>query len=124
MLTSALAMWVEFLILRARTRIALEGLEGGNALADRLDGTLTEVMGFTLALLLPLVLTAAIVASSRIAGPAWRFETHLRALLSGKDPGPCAIRRGDELKSLFGVINETTAELRSARREGGAREVA
>lgn len=123
-LTATMAMWIEFLVLRARTRVALEGIDGAATLADGLDGTLTEVLGFTLALVLPLVLTAAILASSRIAGPAWRFETYLRALLSGKDPGPCSIRRGDELKTLFGVINQTADELRSARRECGVREVA
>lgn len=121
-LTATLAMWIEFLVLRARTRIALESMDGGAALADGLDLTLTEVMGFTLAILLPLVLTAAIVASSRIAGPAWRLEAYLRSILAGKDPGPCAIRRGDELKSLFVAINDTAAELRAARRDERVRE--
>jgi hypothetical protein len=123
-LSSLLAMWIEFLVLRARTRVALESLAGGTALADQLDTTLTEVLGFSLAILLPLLLAAGIIASARIAGPAWRLETYLRSFLAGKDPGPCQIRRTDELKSLLDAVNTTTAELRESRQGDANRDVA
>jgi len=72
------------------------------------------------ALLVPLLTLIGIQASFRIAGPLRRLQTHLEALAAGQDPGPCRLRKGDELQGLCELVNRATARLRTDAGTPGA----
>jgi signal transduction histidine kinase len=63
--------------------------------------------------LLPTMLVVGILVTHRIAGPVYRFEQYLGALARGENPGPCHIRRGDELQELCQQINAAFETLRA-----------
>jgi len=73
-----------------------------------------EVGVLAAGLFLPLMIVSGILVTHRIAGPAYRIEQHLRAVLRDEDTGPCRLRRYDELGSLCDLVNETVTHLRAA----------
>lgn len=81
--------------------------EGFSAL--RLHGI---ALGVTLAIWIPVVAAVGVAVTHRIAGPVHRFETHLRALAEGENPGPCRIRPKDELQGLGKEINAAVDRMR------------
>ncbi len=88
-----------------------------SSLADAIPSLLLRSLLFTGGMWLPLTFFVGIVATHRIAGPLYRFEQHLAAVVRGENPGPCHIRTSDELQHLNRLINEAleaTAE-RAAR---------
>ncbi len=68
-------------------------------------------------LLIPLVVAVGTLVTFRVAGPIKRFEMYFRSIARGEDPGPCRIRKGDELQDLCEVINQAVATLREERAE-------
>lgn len=76
-------------------------------------GSLAKAMVLTLMVLVPLMTVIGITVTHRIAGPVYRFETHLKEIANGGDPGPCRIRKNDELQELCSHLNEAVDELRS-----------
>jgi len=118
---ATLGLLLQFLMLGARLTSALGELDDGGAeLADEVPRMMLEVLGFSLAIVLPIVFVLGLLLTFRIAGPAYRFESYLRALARGEEVGPCRIREKDELQSLCDAINEATSVVRAAQREGVA----
>jgi hypothetical protein len=62
---------------------------------------------------LPLTLIVGVFTTFRLAGPVYRFESYLGAIARGEDPGPCKIRKGDELHDLCDQINAAVTALRA-----------
>ena len=67
---------------------------------------------WTFALLVPLMFAIGIMVTFRIAGPLHRFETYLRQLAAGQNPGACRIREKDHLHDLCDLLNTVTADMR------------
>ncbi len=63
-----------------------------------------------------LVGAMAVFESHRIAGPIYRFEKCLKALIAGELPQRIALRRGDNFTHLVPVINELAARYETAAR--------
>ena len=84
----------------------------GDLLAAELSEVLFSGLGYTLLLLLPLVVSLGVLATFRIAGPLYRFEVYLGQLARGEEPGPCRIRRDDELHELCAAINRAVPVLK------------
>ena len=66
-----------------------------------------------LVLLIPMTLALGIVLTHKIAGPLYRFETFLTAVMAGEHPEPCRLRKGDELMDFCDLLNEVTEPLRN-----------
>jgi len=90
--------------------------EGGNLL-DELPGVLLKTMLFSLGMLVPVLFGMGILLTFRVAGPAHRMKTHLRAIANGAEPGPCRIREGDQLQDLCAALNAALARLSEDRRK-------
>ncbi len=92
--------------------------------AIRLHGI---ALAITLAIWVPVVAAVGVAVTHRVAGPVHRFETHLRAVAEGENPGPCRIRPKDELQGLGRQINaaldrmrlDARSSVRDPRQEGG-----
>ena len=76
---------------------------------------------YTLGVLIPLMTIVGVLATHRIAGPVYRFEKHLERLARGEKPGPCRIRKGDELQELCQWINRA-AERWTSGNDASSRE--
>ncbi len=81
-------------------------------LLSSMSGLLVTNLLVTLAVLVPLMLVFGILITHRIAGPIYRFEQHLSSIARGEDPGRCALRKGDELQELCGIINDAVETLK------------
>lgn len=97
---------VQFALLsRAATKLALTLPEGRTLLGPVGDLLITQ-LAIAMALLVPLTVVIGAVVTFRVAGPIYHFETHLRALLAGRNPGTLKIREGDELGELCELLNQ------------------
>lgn len=74
-----------------------------------------EILLFSFGMLLPLTVAVGILVTFRIAGPVYRFERYLTQVKNGEQPGPCRLRKGDDLQELCELINEVTEPLRQGR---------
>lgn len=70
----------------------------------------TGLLG-TVVFLLPLNLLIGRALTFKIAGPLYRFEVYLKQIAAGERPGPCRIRKDDELQELCQILNEAVAPL-------------
>jgi hypothetical protein len=91
---------------------------GGEYLLDLIPGLLGRSLLFSVLLALPMTMAVGILATFRITGPIYRFESYLREVVSGTQLGPCKIRKGDALGELCGLINAATEPVR--RRQLGS----
>ncbi len=94
------------------------------ALSGQIDGSETELISalptllgksllYGSLLIIPALGIMAIYVTFRMAGPIYRFEMHLRAVIAGEEPGACKIRESDYHHELCGLINkalDTTAQ--------------
>jgi hypothetical protein len=96
------------------TELALQLPGQGAYLVAQADVMLLKALGLTAVLVMPLTVAVGILVTFRVAGPVYRFEQHLGSLARGEDPGPCRIRKGDELQDLCRRINEAVVTLRAA----------
>ena len=97
--------------------------EGGTYLMAVMPELPIEILLVSFGMLLPLTIAVGILVTFRIAGPVYRFENYLKAVLRGEEVGPCRIRKGDEFQELCELINEVTAAQReraAASQTGGA----
>lgn len=94
--------------------------EGGSYLMAVMPELPLEILLVSFGMLLPLTIAVGILVTFRIAGPVYRFEKYLKAVLRGEEVGPCRIRKGDEFQELCELINQATA----ATREQLAKELA
>jgi len=112
---ATLALLLQFLVLAARLATEAGKLEDvGGQLAVALPKMLLQVFGFTLVVLVPLIFCFAVLMTFRIAGPIYRFQEYLTAVVNGRETGPCRIRDEDKLQELCDLINRATEP---ARRE-------
>lgn len=115
---ASLALMTELLTLSARlSHFAAEMPEGGPYLASQLPSLLGSISLHAFLILLPATSVFGILITFRTAGPIHRFKQYLASVARGEQPGPCRIRKGDELQDLCDAINEALAQ---ARREGPA----
>jgi len=91
--------------------------EGGGYLMAVLPELPLEILLVSFGMLLPLTVAVGILVTHRIAGPVYRFEQYLGAVLRGEEAGPCRIRKDDEFQELCELINQVTAQLRESRGE-------
>ncbi len=75
----------------------------------------TKVLAMSFLLFLPLTLSIGVLSTFRIAGPIYRFEQFLGAVVRGERPRDFRLRKGDQLTELAALINEATRPLREAR---------
>lgn len=86
--------------------------EGGNFLIAVMPELPIEILLVSFGMLLPLTIAVGILVTFRIAGPVYRFEKYLKAVIRGEEVGPCRIRKGDEFEELCELINQATVALR------------
>jgi hypothetical protein len=87
--------------------------EGGSYLMAMLPALPLEILLVSFGMLLPLTVAVGVMVTFRIAGPVYRFEQYLKAVVRGEELGPCRIRKGDEFQELCELINEATASTRA-----------
>ncbi len=83
-----------------------------DVLLSSMSGLLVTNLLVTLAVLVPLMRVFGILITHRVAGPVYRFEQHLSSIARGEDPGPCTLRKGDELRELCEIINDAVKTLK------------
>lgn len=96
------------------TELASELPSDGSLVLERTPSLVLVALGVTLSAVLPLVFFVGVLVTFRIAGPLYRFQKHFEALARGEDPGPCRIRRGDDLQELCATINAGLDRVRAA----------
>jgi len=72
-----------------------------------------ELLGWSALIFLPLTFLVGVVGSFRFAGPLYRFDQFLKAVIAGDRPNDIRLRAGDELQDLADLMNEATRSLRS-----------
>lgn len=111
---SLLALTMQFLLLAAMLmNFAADLPQDGTLLVQELPRMLGWVLALSIGICLPLTVCVGVLVTFRIAGPLYRFEKHFEALARGENPGPCRLRKGDQLQGLCGVINGAVDRLRS-----------
>lgn len=70
-------------------------------------------LAYSSAILFPFVFGIGVLVTFRYAGPIVNMKNHLRKIEQGEDPGPCRLRKGDQLHDLAEAINRATAALRA-----------
>jgi hypothetical protein len=98
-----------FLLWRAMAR---SGEADSLLFANELVSILRLNLIVTIAVLIPVTLIVSTYMTHKVAGPIYRFEVFLERILRGEQPGPCKIRKGDELQYLCEILNAATAPLR------------
>jgi signal peptidase II len=108
-----LALMLQFMVfLRTMTSLAVSLPSDHDVLMEAVPEVLIQSLLLTFCVVLPLVFLVGVLLTFRIAGPVYRFETYLKQLLRGENPGECRLRQGDELEELCGLINQATEPLR------------
>ena len=118
---TGLAALVQALVLSYLLQRVADGLPNdGIELRSRVLDVLSSSMLFTVALLTPLTLGVGISSTHKFVGPLYRFRVYLTELASGAKPGPCHIRKDDELQDFCELLNRATEPLRRAEPPVGA----
>ena len=108
-----LALMLQFMVfLRTMTSLAVSLPSDHDVLMDAVPEVLVQSLLLTFCVVVPLIFLVGVLLTFRIAGPVYRFETYLKQLLRGENPGECRLRKGDELEELCGLINQATQTLR------------
>ncbi|MEM7307202.1 MAG: hypothetical protein AAF682_11060 [Planctomycetota bacterium] len=93
------------LLAQSLTRVASGMPTGGEYLQQEVPGLLISVLLTSFVLLLPPIFAIGVLTTFRVAGPIHRFKMHLFEVAAGRDPGPCRIRKEDQLHELCALIN-------------------
>lgn len=88
---------------------------GGAQLAAAVPWIMVRSVLISAALTLPALMLIGVRITFRFAGPLYRIERHLESVARGESPGPCRIRKTDDMQQLCQMVN---AALDSARAEG------
>ena len=94
------------------------GADSLDELFDEIPGALLISFAVAFLLLAPLSLAIGVLTTFRVLGPLYRFRMFLRQVADGTPPGPCKIRKTDELHDFCDLLNEVTEPLR--RGQSGA----
>ncbi len=106
---SLVCLMLQFtLVYAAITEIGMSSSLYGSLMISEISRVLWHRFLFTAAAAVPLTLFLGILVTFRIAGPVYRFERHLEAVIAGKNPRPCRVRNGDEFHELCTLINQVT----------------
>lgn len=109
---SVLALLFQFVVFANTAANAASALPND---ADLFLGSFTSILVRTFLIstcvVLPLTVGVGILITNRVAGPVYRFQQHLQALVEHGESGPCRIRTGDQLQELCELINRTTEAL-------------
>ena len=89
-----------------------KGWVDSSALQNEWIGVLLTKLGIALLIFAPMTLALGIILMHRIAGPLYRFEQFLAAVVRGEHPHDCKIRDGDELVEFCDLLNRLTVPLR------------
>lgn len=120
-----LALGLQFLLFyRAVGEASLEMGSADAAVIEELSTQLLIGLFASVAILLPLVLAIGTSIVLRFVGPIYRFETWIGQVLRGEDPGPCRLRKGDDLVELCALIDTLGAQRRAANANGSDEEPA
>lgn len=90
----------------------------GSLLEGKIESLIWISLLATIAFILPLNLLVGRSVTFKVAGPLYRIETHLRQIAAGERPGPCRIRKDDELQEFCRVVNDAIAALAPSGTEG------
>lgn len=96
----------------ALMEFASKGWVDAAALEGEWMSILLRKLLIALVFLVPLTLAMGILMTHKIAGPIYRFEMFLNAVMAGQHPEPCRLRDGDEFKDFCELLNKVTAPLR------------
>ena len=111
---AVLALGLQLLILGFLLRRAAISAEAGTGeLVDAIPSVMLQVGALSAAILIPVLLALGILRTFRVAGPIHRFERYLGDVAVGRESGPCAIRKGDDLQVLCERINAAVTYLKS-----------
>ena len=111
-----LAMLTQSLVLAGTFLRTADSLPtGGEQIVEALPGALAWSLFIALLAVLPALFLVGLDATFRVAGPIRGMERHLKQIASGEWPGPCRIRKKDELQDFCETLN---AALESARAQG------
>ena len=116
---SGLAVLVQTIVLNYLLhRLARELPGDGELLLANIPGSLGIAVAVTFALLAPLTFVLGVQTTFPIVGPLYRFRAYLTQIAAGERPGPCHIRKGDELQDLCRVLNRAVASLQGEGADG------
>ncbi len=102
----AMSLFVQTLVCGAQFAMLAGSTDGSEAgLMSALPGLLGRSLLYGSLLIVPALGVMAIYITFRMAGPIYRFEMHLRAVIAGEEPGACKIRDGDHHGELCDLIN-------------------
>lgn len=106
-LSGASALFQVALLNRSLLKLVREVTESGSleTLTDGLPSVFVANLAWTIGLLTPLMLCIGILATHRIAGPAYRMRKHCEEIALGGELRKCSLRKGDELHELCDALN-------------------
>lgn len=111
---STLSLVLQYLVfLRVLSSAADKLPNDGPILLPALHGDLWLVLALSFGMLAPATFVIGALATHRIAGPVYRFETWIKQVLAGETRAACKLRDGDELTELCELLNQATASLRA-----------
>jgi len=109
-----LALGLQFLLFQRAIGEAALAMHGSDAaVVEELAGDLVTTLLVSIGVLLPAVVAVGTSVVLRFVGPLYRFETYLREVLAGRDPGALRLRQGDDLQDLAGLIDRVAEPLRA-----------
>lgn len=111
--TAALYVFLQTILFHwTLDRIAARVPTGSEAVLSQVMVAMRTNLLITFLILVPLTLWLGVYVTFRVAGPLYRFEQFLKSVNNGERPGPCRIRKTDELHDICALLNEVTAPLR------------
>ncbi len=108
-----IALLLQFVLFASVLTTAASDLpQDGQILLERTTGLSLTILVISMGVLLPLCFFVGVLATFRVAGPIYRFEKHLETIARGIDPGPCRIRKGDDLQDFCATFNAALTRMR------------
>ncbi len=101
-----------YLLNRSLVQLA-DKADAGPEVLDGLSTMLQDNLATTLCVLVPTMWAFGVIVTHRVAGPLYRLEQYLAAIAAGEDPGPCTLRKFDELGELCETVNAAVERLRN-----------
>ncbi|MFN0206679.1 MAG: hypothetical protein ACKVS6_10265 [Planctomycetota bacterium] len=115
---SALGLLLQFLLFMSSLSAAAEELpHDSEILIEATGGMLIRVFLVTSLIVLPITLLLGILSTFKIAGPIYKFEKFLKAVINGEQREACWLRKGDELNEMCDLLNRATEPLRNIPNE-------
>ena len=110
---SMLSLGLQYLLFsQAVSALAADLPHDGMFVLERLPRVLFGVLLTTSALIFPVIAWIGLQTTFRIAGPLYRFERYLEAVVRGEETRACKLRSGDQLQELCRLINQSSLPMR------------